>query len=127
MVMALSICFRCGKCKECNTSNQGSICHECWDYLAKNGIPGVNGRLTIFPEDPLMKGFVIVEDENTFITISGTLYFFLRKEDAEEAFANLKKADPLENARIEETPAYKPFIYVLRSDVLKLLVIKEVR
>ena len=126
MVKALSICFKCGECKDCHISNQGSICHECWDYLAKHGKPG-NSRLSILPEDPLMKGFVVVEDETTYITVDGTLYFFMRKEDAEELLENLRKMDPLEGARVEETPAYQPFVYVLRSDVLKLLVIKEVR
>ena len=66
-------------------------------------------------------------DGTTYITVGGTLYFFMRKEDAEELLENLRKTDPLEGARVEETPAYQPFVYVLRSDVLKLLVIKEVR
>jgi len=126
MVKALSICFKCGESKDCHTSNQGSICHECWVDLAKNGKPG-NSRLSILPEDPLMKGFVVVEDGTTYITVGGTLYFFMRKEDAEDLLTNLRKADPLENARVEEAPAYQPFTYVLRSHILKLLVIKEVR
>jgi len=126
MVKALSICFKCGESKDCHTSNQGSICHECWVDLAKNGKPG-NSRLSILPEDPLMKGFVVVEDGTTYITVGGTLYFFMRKEDAEDLLTNLRKADPLENARVEEAPAYQPFTYVLRSNILKLLVIKEVR
>lgn len=72
-----------------------------------------------------MPGFVVVESESTYITIDGTLYFFLRREDAEYCLSTIKDDAP--SARVEKAPVYQPYLYVLRSSVLKLLVIKEVR
>jgi len=124
----LGICFRCGKCKDdCSTSNVGSVCHDCWQAMAKAPPIGPDSeRVSILPKDPMMKGFVVMEG-GIYITVDTVLYFFLRREDAEFHIKEIRKCDPLPEGQVVEIPFLLPFLYVHPRNGLKLLVVEERR
>ena len=117
------LCGKCGKSTDCLNTSHGWMCRPCFQDALN--VPQTQGtRLYTMPE-PGQKVFVVMEPPNVFITVSGTLYAFERKQDADDLALGLRKAYGVHRAYVREVEATEALKYVLSRPELKLIGVKE--
>lgn len=127
MATYLGLCSKCGKAKESLDTNLGTVCMECFRETV------LSGKETIFSTavEKGRKVFVLswTRDPLSLVTEAGLLYAFVRKEDAEYFFTDLKKRskeDDLSQAVVKEMDADALVAYVLTQPGLRMIGVQRV-
>lgn len=116
-------CVKCRGAADCLETNIGPVCRPCFQAAMKAG--GHEGvRLFTMPE-PGQTVFTVMEKPGVYVTISGVLYAFERRQDAEEIIGGLRSGYGMPDAFVEEVDARKPWGYVMQHPELNLIGIKE--